>query len=449
MSVLNDASLYNKLRELQNTKAKPVVWNWKAEFIVNNKIYAVQNVVSLDQFMDFDKNHTDVVFLQINIQPSLYSEVLIPNKEKLQLKLTKELQSNQRSNDKPNKSFSWQYNAFLTESASPHVMSNERDVDDNTSNDLSNIIKITVQLVDRNFYEFRLHENAGVFRGKNTVNDIIIGLLSQPLKTNGMKGLNVTMIPSDNKKQYFQMTIPQGIRLLKIPDYIQEKYGVYGTGIGCYLKNDFWYIYPLLNHQKFNNTVKTAVIVNVPPRDMLANENSYFEDSDTVTIFTSGDTYHIDQSEKVLNNIGRGFRYAIASNLLDTFCDEDEEGAYIPEKRNRVTINAEESSTGFENITVLPQRLTDNPWLYLSQIAVGLASLLTINWDYANIDLLYPGMPCKLLYKHKKVVQAVHGTLIKIEANTSSKTNLPTDKKYITSAKLTIFCERIKNELTR
>lgn len=448
MAVLDDASLYNKLTELLKTSGKPVIWNWRADFIVNDKVYPIHNIISIDQFMDFDKNHTEVTFLQIQVSPSLYTDTLLPNKQKLQLKLTKEIQGSQVVPDKPAKSFSWQYTAFLTIDASPFVMGNERGIDNVGTDDISKFMDITVQLVDPAFYEFRLHENAGVFRSE-TVTSLVTGLLSQPLKTRGNKGLNVAMIPGDNTKKYYQMVIPQGIRLTELPDFIQGKYGVYGTGIGIFLWKDYWYVYPLLNHQQFDTTSKTAVIVNVPPRDMMGIDNSYIEDSNSITIFTSGDTFHIDKSEKVLNNIGRGFKYAIAGNLLDVFCEEDEEGAYIPVGRNKVTINAEKSSTSFENITMIPNRLTDNPWLYLSQISLGLASIIQINWDYANLELLYPGMPCKMLYKHNKVVQAIKGTLIKIEANTSAKTLAPTDKKYITNAVLTIFCERVTDELTR
>ncbi len=445
--LLDDASLYEKLVELQKTNAKPVVWNYTANFIIGDDIVPIINVVAVHRISDYIKTYSDQIFATIHVTNAIYTKVLLPNKDKLLVKLNKELMGNLGPTAQINQNYSQIFSAFLTESGSPHVASNDRNIDKTNITEMSDLKELVIHIADRELYELRLYEMAGIWRSV-TVTELLTGLMSQPIKSNGNIPINVAMVEADNKKRYFQLPIPHGVRLVDLPNYVQKYYGVYSSGVGSYLTQGYWFIYPLLNHQRFSSTNKTLTILNIPANEMYANDKSYLIYDDSVVVFSTGDSIHTDNSERVLNNLGRGFRYSIATNIIDNYRVVDDQGPYIPKGRNHVVINTEKSPTKMENIRAVPGLFTDNPWEAVSQMTAGLASLLGVQWLYANIELLYPGMPVKIIYKHKSIVQALYGTLIHVESHTATEMQSPTDKRYITNASLMIHCERVINENT-
>lgn len=440
--LFTDASLYDKMLELVNSRRKPAVWNWTAHFIVDNMTLPAVNVLKVERISDFVTAHSDLLVLELHITHSLYNKHLLPNKDNLKIKIVKYQQNLTGNTDRIVPSYSQIFNAFLTDASSSKAMSTSNTTEDDRTNDLSGYANIHVQAVDVALYEFRLHEVAGVYKDV-TMNTLIKGLMSHPLKVLNGKSTPVDMVDSDNKEVFYQKIIPSGLRLIDLPTFAQKKYGVYATGMGNFLQNGQWYIFPLLNYKRFNTTTRTLTILNVPPKDMLTSDTSYILEKDKLFVFSSGGGGHIDMSEHVLNKNGRGFRYAINSNLIDNYRDVEGDTVKIPEGRNHVEVAGDITKTKLTNIKATDRLLSDNPFKSMSDIAAGMSSQMLLRWEFANPELLYPGMPTKILYKDKGVVKAILGTLIKVHSNAESDLQNESDKKYISVCEMTILCQRI------
>lgn len=438
----NDVSLFNKLTELRNSGYKPVVYDWSVSFIVNGNTYHGLNLMSIDRIADYTKNYSDMIFIAVQVSQSIYNNTLLPNKDNLKIKLTKTSNNVVGNSERIGESYSETFNAFLTEPSSPFVMSTTNRGGNEKDNDLGNFATVVFQLVDTATYEVRLRESGGIYKAC-TMDTLLRGILSTTLVSKNKATMNVDLVPSDNKKQYYQITIPNGIRHSALPNFLQKKYGVYGTGIGAYIHRGQWYIFPLLNHKRFSKTTKTLTVLNIPKQDMGASDISYIQNEDSVFLFSTGDSLHVDKSEHILNNTGRGVKYAIAANIIDGFRDADGSSNAVPSSRNLVSVNADESNTGLQNVSASPGLLTDNPFREMSTISAGISSMTIVQWDFANVELLYPGMPVKMLYKTPNDVKVVMGTLISVKSKTSNWLTNPTDRKYVTSAELAILCERV------
>jgi hypothetical protein len=440
--IFNDASLFNKLVELRNSGIRPVVWDWSISFIVNGSTYHGLNLMSIDRLSDFTKNYSDMIFVAVQVSQTVYNKVLLPNKDNIKVKLTKTANNIIGNSNRINNSYSETFNAFMTEPSSPFVMSSTNKGGSELSDDASGFAEIVFQLVDTTTYETRLWESGGVYKAC-TMDQLLRGILSTPLTSLNGLTVNVDLVPADNKKQYYQTVIPNGIRLTALPAFLQKKYGVYGSGMGAYIQKGQWYIFPLLNHQRFSKTTKTLTLLNVPKKDMGAADTSYIQAEDSLFVFATGDSVHIDKSEHLLNNAGRGVRYAIGANIVDGFRDADGSSNAVPSNRNMVSVNTEVSKTGLQNVHAAPGLMTDNPYVAMSNVATGMASMLIVNWEYSNPELLYPGMPVKVLYKSGETVQTLMGTLIAAKSKTSNWLANPTDRKYVTVTELSVLCERV------
>ena len=444
--LLDDSALFAKLNELRNETPKAVMWTWTGSFIVDGEVHETVMVKNINIFSDFKNNHSDLFFIQVDLSANIYTNIILPNKHKLEFKLTREMTGISSNIDIPMDNYSQQFYAYLTDPINPFVQNTNLGTDNKQTDDIANLIPVTVQLVDYSLYETRLYEFAGSFRTV-TIENLLKCLYTIPIKKNGNIPTNVEIIPPDNFKEYFQLVVPNGIRLVALADWIQNKYGVYATHIGCYLRNNFWYIYPLLNHQKFNDTSKTLTVITVPTAEMASSTSSYLYYEDSLVIFTTGGANHIDPSENVLNNDGRGIKYSIASNLIDGWRGwKDDIIPHISTNRNFQIINNETSPTQIENIRAIPGLVSNNPWKHISKVALGLASMVVVKWEFCNAQLLYPGMPVKVLYKHKGIVQSLAGTLISVQSTTLPFLDNPTNKQYGTTAELTIHAERPINE---
>lgn len=437
--LLNDTSLFNKLIKLNTTGQKPVVFSWAAEIIVNGKSYSSLNFISANKIVDCTRLYSEHYVVALQISQSMYHKLLVPNKNNIQLKITKYPNNAAGSASQLSTSYSQIFNAFLIDVSNALLASNSNQIDNAITDDMSGLLEVFFECHDPALFEYRLHEVGGVYKGC-TMDELITGLMTHPLSTTNGKNVPVSMIPANNTRRYYQIVIPNGIRLVKLPEYLQKRYGIYSTGLGNYFYKGRWYIFPLLNFKRYNEDNSTLTILNVPPQEMVGNENSYMVEGRNLFVFSSGNSVHFDKSEHTLNNTGRGVKFAIGSNLIDNFREAD---AVIPVGRNFISLSADPDGRGLENIHSSPAMMTDNPYVKLSEVSAGLGSILMVRWEYANTDLLYPGMPTKILYKQGNVVRSILGTLLMINSDTSNFMNNPSDKRYITVAELTIQCERV------
>lgn len=438
--ILDDDLLYNQLLELHKVQNKPRHWKWSAEFIFEDTVIEVFNLVSIDIKSNYVEKVSDYIFIRLQVNRNIYLKLLGLNSNKLKLRLSRSLNNTLGDTDKVSQTFVETYNAFITDNASPNIETSSGGDSGNTTDDMVNWVEIDVQLVEKGISEFRLIEIGGVYRNV-IIDDIIRGLLTHPIKelsNSNDTGYDVDMIPSSNTKRYFQMVVPNGIRLIDLPRFIQKKYGVYGSDIGYYLVNGMWYIYPLYDFTRFGNSKRRLTILNLSPNEMSGSDNTYIQEGKDTFIFSTGDTKHIDDSTRNIVNNGSGFRHAKMGNLLDGFSKNTNGKSSIPSGRNSVEISLDVRDGGLSNLKTSNKRLSSNPWLEASNISRGLGAVVFLNWEASNHNLVYPGMPIKLLYKKQGKISSIFGTLLGIQTSSQTSRKTDIDNRYVSSSILTI-----------
>lgn len=443
--IMDDDLFKQELSKINGVTSNPVNWDYAAEFIdENNNILSVLNVLSLDIVSNYTSAVADHIFISLQISKDIYFKLLNTNRRLLQLKFTRNQVAVTGSTIKDNKSYSYIYNAYLLDNTSEAVETRVGKLEGSQRDLLGELQEIHVQLVEKGLSEFRLWDCGGVYKNTST-GDIIKGLLSQPIQSLGESGndhYHVTMYEPDNKDKRYQRLIPNGVRLINLPRWIQEKWGVYSTGIGYYLSQGMWYIYPLYNIMRYDTEVKRMTIINVPKNEMMSNSNSYVQIGNELYVYATGDTKHLDNADRHLDSSGTGFRTAKAGNLLDRFTDSKNGETSIAKDQNNIVVSFD-NRDGLVNNLKTDKLFTSNVYEDASNVIKGMCNIVIVNWEYSNPYLLYPGMPIKLLYKYMGKPYALRGVLAETKTSISTPMKSVTDKRYVSLTQLVLTVERV------
>lgn len=440
--ILDEPVLYNKLLKLRLAPFKPVHWLYTAEFLLGDKVLSVENVTSLDMQGDYVTKVSDYIFISVQVRRSIYLKLLESNGNKLKLRLTTAANTTEGTNINARTGSVKTFNAFLVTNGNPSVVSQHTGDSGNDSDDLVSLTEVDVHLVETGLTKFKLIEVSGVFN-QITPGDLIRGLMGKDFSSYGIDQYPVGMVAPDNKAKRYQLSIPDGIKVIDLPDYIQGKYGVYSTGMGYYLKNGSWYIFPLFDYTRFTTSKKRLTILNVPTSEMVGSDNTYIKDGDDTFVFSTGMSHHMDESERNIVNKGSGVRYAKMDNIVDNHIVRTAGVSGVPTGRNRVEFGLDVREGSLVNNRTPKDRYGSNPWQNASEITAGLGSIMLLPWEASSPDLLYPGMPVKLLYKRDGKVVHVFGTLIGVNTTVSSKQKSKTDNRYVSTSILTVRCSSI------
>jgi hypothetical protein len=376
---------------------------------------------------------------------SEYFKLLQTNRRTLMLKLTQTECAVTGAELRNAKSTSKIYEVALTDNTSESVETRSGALTGTNYDDLGAFQEVTVQLIERGYSEFRNWDcPARVYKNCDIVK-LIQSFMSTPIKSldeNMKTGYSCTVYPIDNPVKFYQKIIPEGIRLYKFPKYMQKTHGVYGNGLGSYLSNGMWYIYPLHNVKRYNDDTKRMTIINVPPNEMVGNYNSYFvDDGGELYVYATGDTKHIDSSDRKLSRVGTGFRTVNSNNLLDHFIKNDKGVLQIPKGQNLINVNFDDREGYHENIST-KRPVSGNRFEEASKIIAGFTNTVIVNWEYSNVDLLYPGMPVRFIYKYNGKPKILLGVLAGTHTVTQTPTQSITDHRYKPLTQLILTTER-------
>lgn len=439
--ILDDVVLYEQFLAVGRSGTKPVHFKWKAELIIDNEVIPVLKVDTLERNSDFVNLYSDIIHLQILVPQSVLINLIQPARNNLKIRLAKEQNNRTGDSTKAVETYSQVFDAHLITTQSPTVKVRSGKSTGDGLDDLSQLATVELQLTDVELTEYRLVEVSGVYRNIRTDN-LLRAMMSHPLAQRKQRRIGVDMVPGNNDRIYYQILLPNGIKLIELPMWLQENYGIYSSKIGYYLYQGFWYVYPLLDYTRFDKVKRNLTILKVPPDEMVGNDNSYVEQGDNLFVFATGDTKHTDNSEHILNNVGNGIRYVQTSNIVDQFRNHERGSSKITAGQNRREVILEKRPKGINLYKNADGLFTDNPWQELSTLTSGLAATIGVVWEYSNPELLYPGMPVKFLYKRNNKVVRIYGTLVGIDSITTTRQLATTDNRYVTSSSLVIHVER-------
>lgn len=443
--IIDDGVFQNAVAKLHSNTSNPVHWKYEAIFITaTGEQIPVHNVQALARISMYFAETTDYLFITVNLFKSAYQQLLQGNRKQLKLQLTRSPTTVSGDPVTTGGNYVETYCAHLLDLTSEAIETRPGAATGTYLDDLGGFVTTKVQLVERGIAEFRLWEISGVYRNC-TMGQLILGLLSTPIKALGESGeisYNVTMYAPDNDEPYYQRIIPNGITLVDIPGYLQHMWGVYMGGIGNYLSQGMWYVFPLYNFNRYHKATKRVTIINVPTNEMLGLTVSYHVDGNEIYIYATGDTKHIDTSDKRLDKSGTGFKAAKLGNLVTGFTESANGETFIPKGKNLNVVSFDDREVEADNIKAVPNLLSDNLWRDSSNVIQNMGNFIKLSWENSNMGILYPGIPVRFIYKYRGTPYALFGTLCSADTATTTMLNNITDTKYTNNTVLTIHCER-------
>lgn len=299
------------------------------------------------------------------------------------------------------------------------------------------------QLMDTAAYDLRMRQVGGIFTNV-TPSEVLKFILSKNmLHANYSNQENISSISFDDEcypKKYSSVVIPEGTKLVAVGDYLQEKYGIYTTGFGIYLKNKRWFVYSPYNVVKGKRQIKKLVLINAPVNKYSGVEHNFKVEGNTITIVCTGETSMLKTSDTDAMNKGTGTRFADASKLISfgTSDPTDPKPSMHP-KEYISEYKGIEYNNSFNNTQMVQGRFSSNPAVPSSKMAASAGTIINTVWNNGLISMLTPAMPVEFIYGKDDKTYTLKGTLLKAELVSSVPSGGIVEPRHRNTVTLSIF----------
>lgn len=389
------------------------------ELMLHTPDYNIQIMLIkfVEKTRDYNGSLGDDIRVCFVMRASDYKYKIFKNKELLEASLTK----------KTNKhTFVRRYKAFIVSDSGDYIQEALYKLDDH-SLDANATIELELQLVDLELYAFSVVDTVGVY--KNTTikdviySDIISNLNSVSFGSGSLvEKVSLALIEPDNTNTYGQILIPTGTKSINLPSYLQSdnSYGVYNGGLGTYYqrynysksdtKNGYLFVYPLFDVKRFDKEKYKAMFF-IPHLPMQGLDRTFSIDGDILKIIPRYDKTTMNFADNPLTSIGDGIAYSDNDNISRSFRNIENGKTVRGTNTTDMKVHTmKERKDGRHNINYIGP--TNNPYKARSELLKNTLSFIQFKWEKCDIDLIYPGMPCCVIYEnHKEEIVKLKGVI--------------------------------------
>lgn len=446
---IEQSSLYPEIQSIMNGPALPVHFVWSAVIHVNQRglDLPAMKVISVDWVSDFEANYTDEITLSVVIPGGTFANQIYPFADDLDITIIKSPVGEVGSAPNQGQGVQGQrFQATLLDQGDPQIEGNALGAMGQEALDISNLLPVKFQLIDKSLEQLRMAGIGGIWR-QSTMDDFIKGVMtkcSQDVQVDqNAKVKGVDMVPASNQNVMEHLIIPHGTRLVDVPNYVQEKCGgVYSAGLGCYLRNGYWYVYPCYDTTRMMTAKSTATVILVPPNRYTNIERTFkIAGSNGLVILATGEVKFRNGSTPQQLNHGNGVRFTDASKLLDEFAVTTKNVALAA----RGNINNEYLSTqrpnGNNNVTMGRNRITANPFVAASDLAKRNGSVIAAVWEHSADSLIAPSTMVNVMWLEDDTVQSLQGVMLKVATYTEMNQPGMLSSRHVSRTALSIFVQ--------
>lgn len=442
---VQQSSLMQEVNDIANSGSKPVHFFWECEIVANNETITPYKLLTRDLERLYDLNYMDELNIDLAIGPGTFNSKIYPYKDDLLVHLFKRPLKEQGSDiDYSRPAQLYTFRGTLHDRGNESIEGNNALASNPDAADLAAIIQISLQLFDPAVEQIRMQSVGGVFR-QTTTGDLVRTLLGQLGKTlkidreTAVRG--VDMIAPSNQEVKAQIVIPHGTPVVDVPPLVQNKAGgIYSTGLGYYLQEGIWYVWPLLDITRFHTTLRTLTLLNIPENQMPGIERTYRQEADQVVAVVTGEVRFRDDSEQLQLTEGNGLRFTDARQVMGGMVKAEGNKALL--QRGKVTNEfvSEGRRTGLNKVQQV--KPTANMFAEMSKLARRGGVHMQMLWENSDEELVYPGMPVTLLYWEDEQVKQLEGVVIRAHHHTKLNGRGMTGSRHINNTALTLFMGR-------
>jgi hypothetical protein len=443
---IENSSLYQDVQEVIQSGIKPVHYTWKATIHAGDLDIDVMKVTSRDTLLEFDLKYAEEMMLTVELGLGTYAHHVYPNQDKLDITLTRypigEVGDAQNSEQNVQ---TQRYTAVLVDKGDVKLEANNANTPTEAALNLTKILPVEFQLINKTLEQLRL-KTFGVTLRDATVEKAVKAILttfSQQINVDAPQiPKGVSMVKASNQTKYGQMVLPHGLRLVQLPAYIQEHFGIYSAGLGYFFHQGYWYLYPRYNVERYTETEKTLTIINVPQNRFTGTERTYNQVGSHLTILATSEVRLEDRSTSLQLNAGNGTRYADANKFMEGFNLTKNNKTVVSRGRNTSEFISTERPNGMNNIRFSDKMITANPYAEYSKLAERNGAYFSMRWENSDQSLIVPGMVAKILYLDGEEIKELYGSLLKVHHYDQMAGAGYVSTRFVSHSVLVFFVER-------
>lgn len=345
---------------------------------------------------DYNNSIGDDIRVCFILSPTEYLNFVMYNKDYLEMTLEKNYGSYS--------SYFTRYKCFIVSDTADKNKQILNAVDSNTL-DTVQPIELEVQLLDLTLYALTGITIEGTYNNENLTNVLYSEYSKSKYcisKYDADIKLNITKL--DNINTYGNVLLPSGTKLLSLPTWFQDSdmYGLYNGGVGTYFQKykneDNIFIYPLFDPKLYNKTsYKIQIYQDKTTRTGF--DRTFLQDGDILKIIPRFDMGILDMGESGVKSFGDTIVIGNTDNNSKSFKESINNELINDAKKNIEVIGIKNNRDGVNSIQYVGN--TNNAYKYRAQVLRNTMAVYNFHWDNSDIDLIYPGMPCSVIYENE------------------------------------------------
>jgi hypothetical protein len=452
MSVLEieNTSLAREISAITSSTAKPVHFTWLAKIHVGGMLYEPLKIISIDILQEYELNYADEIILTMTIPGGMYAVDIYPFKDKIDITLIrKPIGEVSTDINLEGMVHTERYTATLIDTGNPVIEGNGQNTPTKDSLNLTSIVTVSFQLVNKAIEQIRMISVGGTYRNA-TAAQVIRAIMTSEMKKIKVPGvrlpLGVDLASGFNPKIRDHTVIPHGTKLIDVPSYIHKNCGgIYSAGFNYYLQGDFWYVYPCYDPTRFNVAPRTINVINVPRNKYPGIERTYRKDGKNIVIMATGEVKYADNSESQELTFGNGVRFADANNFMTGFSFTKDNKTIVSRGANNTEIVTSHRANGNNNIVLSNNPITANPYYEYSKLARRQGNMLTFVWENSEPSLITPGCLVKFSYINNNKLSTIYGVVLKAHHYSAIMGEGMLGSRYNNQSVIVIFTKQVKS----
>lgn len=406
--------LYKEVLDVIASCQRQSQFFYKATFLLgepskSSELYEPVSVDAITIQRNYVDNYTDEISLTCKIPLGKYAFKIYPNRTWLRVNLQRCALKDDSSVDEGAESKIQTYNAVLIEDTKAVTQMQGAEAKSEEALDLVEILTVRFQLFDQTLSKIRTIQVGGIYRDM-TPAQITRALINRYSKDLGVEA--VDMKPPNNETPRVQTVITSKINLCDLPGYLHNKHGIYNSGLGTYIQNKKWYLFPLYDTSRFKSEKTTLTLYIVPKTKFPEIETTYRIQGDSLVIIATSNTDF--RGDNDINYIvsGNGVRYADDSKVVDDYISVEDNKASIKRANNTSEFTSGVRGDNLVQAPVISDVFTSNPYVQFTDLAKRKGGTFKVHWENSHPAMLTPGLSTRIVYFDKGQLQEAYGVYI-------------------------------------
>lgn len=422
----------------------------RAIFTVGNTQIEALNVISKTSSSNFAEHFTADVEIRVMMTSANYNS-LFSNRDNIIVTLLQE-QIDPTSDVLVNNGITYQekYKAFLTDNSAAQANVVNGVASSPYTDGTDDLREFGVQLVEQLAFVMATQNAQGIFRYSDCKNSLIAFIISRnniDVKNGLPKISGIDMVDPDvaqTEASRDQIVVDHTVKFNELPHYLQHNEGgIYNYDIGSFIKNGYWYIYPLYNLTRFKSTERRLTIYQTSSLRIPTADITFSRLGQGITIVCTGGYRMQDISVAGDIQAGLGTRFTKATDFFDNQAVVDGTNKAV---FNRAGISASFTTTtradGYQIAQTSGSPFTDNLLRENSKISARAGTFMYTTWQRSESRLLTPGMPTRVYLDTGNGVQILEGVLLQVGEKFNLERPGMTQKLQKSAAGLMLYLEK-------